>query len=1044
MTRLILPLFALAVLAPTSAARAGAPAETPATDPAGVEFFEKKIRPVLAEHCYKCHSAEAQKGGKLKGELLLDTRAGVLNGGDLGAVIIPGDPDKSLLVKALRHTDAKLKMPPRQKLPDAVVADFAQWVKMGAPDPRVGGPAAAGARKIDLEAGAKFWSFRPLADVTVPDVKADNGWCRTPADRFVFTKLKEKGLAPNPPAEKRVLIRRAYFGLTGLPPAPEDVEAFEKDQSPDAYEKLIDRLLASPAYGERWARHWLDVARFAESDGFEHDNARPHAYHYRDFVIRALNDDMPYNQFAAWQIAGDELAPDDPQAMAATGFLSAGVFPTQITEKEFEVTRYNELDDMVATAGNAFLGLTVGCARCHDHKFDPIPTQDYYRLTAAFATAIRSDIDIDQSTPQEREQAKQLAEARRKVVNEQIAAFERDALGPQFGAFVAKVKQQPDLVRSGWAVLDIQDVKTANGTQLAKQPDGSLLKTGNTPDRDTYTLTALTHAAGLTALRLEALTHPSLPAGGGPGAADNGNFCLSEIIVAAAPADGSAAPAPVKIASAAATHQQDAGNLSVAASLEDNAASGWAVDQGGIGKDQAAILWFDKPVGFPGGTLLRITLRFDHPNGRHLMGRPRLSVTTLPEPTDFKGPEGPDPVVAQVLERLAAGEAVPPAEVEPARKWFASTLPEYRKLTEELVGAGADAAPKRPVKVQVTSEGLPPVGNHADGRGYPHFYKDVYLLRRGDPNNKAEVVTPSFPRVLMRGGKTEAHWQTPPPAGWRTSYRRRAVAAWMTDVDHGAGHLMARVIVNRVWHYHFGRGIVATPNDFGAQGERPTNSQLLDWLAADFIKSGWKLKRLHKLILTGAAYTQGAQNSSDRAAIDPHNVYLWRWSPRRLEAEPIRDAMLAVSGLLDPTMYGPGTLDENSRRRSVYFMVKRAQLIPMMMVLDWPEPLNSIGSRPVTTIAPQALLFLNSPQARQYAEAFAQRVKAPSVAESVDRAYRIAVGRKPTGTEADLAVAFVANQEKSYREVGVGDPATPALADFCQALMSTNEFVYVE
>jgi hypothetical protein len=346
--------------------------------------------------------------------------------------------------------------------------------------------------------------------------------------------------------------------------------------------------------------------------------------------------------------------------------------------------------------------------------------------------------------------------------------------------------------------------------------------------------------------------------------------------------------------------------------------------------------------------------------------------------------------------------------------------------------------------VQVTSEGLPPVTNFADGRGYPHFYPQVYLLKRGDANNKVEPVTPSFLHVLMGGGKDESAWQSPPPAGRTTSFRRAALARWLTDTQDGAGQLLARVIVNRVWQHHLGRGIVSTPNDFGAQGERPTNPELLDWLASDLIEHGWQLKRLHKLVMTSAVYMQGAQASPERAAIDPHDTYLWRWEPRRLEAEPIRDSVLAVSGLLDETMFGPGTLDQNMRRRSIYFTVKRSQLIPMLMVLDWPEPLNSIGSRPTTTVAPQALLFMNSPQARQYADGFAARIKAESVADSVAQAYRIAFGRAPTGAEAEVSAAFIERQSRSYQDAGRSDTRPAALADFCQALMSANEFVYVE
>jgi hypothetical protein len=1018
-----------------------------APDPAGVQFFEAKIRPVFVGHCYKCHSAAAVAAGKLKGELLLDSRNGLLRGGKNGPEIVPGKPGESRLIEAVKYTNDDLQMPPKDQLPAAVVGDLEKWVAMGAPDPRTGN-AVAGAptakRGIDIEAGKKFWSFQPLHHVEPPTaVKDDAHWCRTPIDRFVLAMQAQKGLHPNGMASREKLIRRAYFDLVGLPPTPEDVSAFVADASPDAYEKLLDRLLASPQYGERWARHWLDVARFAESDGFEHDSDRPAAYQYRDFVIRALNDDMPFNQFAQWQIAGDEIAPDNWQAMAATGFLTAGVFPTQITEKEFEFTRYNQLDDMVSTTGNAMLGLTVGCARCHDHKFDPIPTSDYYRMAAVFATAIRSDVDLDLQTPAEKEKGRAKWEAAVNVLKQKTAAFEQDELPKRFDAYTAKLKASPAAAVGEWAVLNLGPQKSANGVDLIMQPDRSVLATGKIPAHDTYVINTHVDGDAITALRLEALADKSLPHNG-PGLGDNGNFALTEIEVAAAPAKHSAPTSSVKIISASATHEQNKGDLSIASSFDGKSSTGWAVDNGGIGKSQAAIFNFEKPIAFPGGADLKITLHFDHASPKHLIGRLRLSVSGETSPKDFTGHEGLDPEIAKYIANSQAGESKSPDRRASALAAFAGTLPEYQKLKNDLARLEADGPPKVLTKVQVTSEGLPPVKNFADGRGYPHFYKQVYLLRRGDPANKLEPVTASFPHVLMRGGKDETFWQTPPPAESRTSGRRIALAHWLSDVDNGAGNLLARVIVNRLWQHHFGMGIVATPNDFGAQGERPMNPELLDWLANDLVEHGWQLKRLHKLMMSSAVYMQDAATTSDRTAIDPHNVYLWRWQPRRLEAEPIRDEMLSVAGMLDETMYGHGTLDQNSRRRSIYFTVKRSQLIPMMMVLDWPEALNSIGARPTTTVAPQALLFMNSPQARQYAGGFAKRIASQSPADSIDRAYRIAFGRPPEKSEVDGAAAFIAHQAASYAEAHRPAPQADALADFCQALMSANEFVYVD
>jgi hypothetical protein len=1019
----------------------GAFARAAAVDPAGAEFFEAKVRPVLAAHCYKCHSADAARAGKLKGELYLDSREGVLKGGKNGAVLLPGKPRESRMIQAVRYENEDLQMPPKDRLPANAVSDLEKWIAMGAPDPRVGAAPAVKAG-VDIEAGKKFWAFEPLHRFEPPQVKGDR-WSRTPIDRFILAELGRKNLAPNPSAAREKLIRRASFDLLGLPPSPEEVSAFVNDPAPDAYEKLLDRFLDSPRYGERWARHWLDVARFAESDGFEHDSNRPAAFQYRDFVIRALNADMPFDRFTQLQIAGDEIAPGDWQAMAATGFLSAGVFPTQITEKEFEFTRYTQLDDMISTVGNAMLGLTIGCARCHDHKFDPIGNIDYYRMAAVFGSAIRNDVELDLNTPAEKEKIRAEWSAQLATARDKLKTFERDEVEQKFAAKIAEFRKSPAPIAGDWSLLAFDAIKTRHGARLEPQPDGSLLLTGRAPEKEVYTLTAKTGATPISALRLEALTDKSLPHNG-PGAAGNGNFSLTEIEIAAAPADGSAPPAPVKIASAIATHQQNSSSLSVASSFDGKNETGWAVDNGGIGKNQVAIFNFDKPVAFPGGTILTVTLRFEHPNPQHVMGRPRLSITSRIEPKDFKGTEGPDPAIAQTLSRLAGDEPVEPADREKTRAWFADTLPEYRKLKQAVAKLEADGPPAKLTLVQITSEGLPPVKNFSDSRGYPHFYKNVYLLRRGDPNNKVQEVTASFPRVLTRGGKDESYWRSSPPPQSHTSYRRTALAHWITDTEDGAGNLLARVVVNRLWQHHFGRGIVATPNDFGAQGDRPTHPELLDWLADDLVDHGWQLKRLHKLMMTSAVYMQNADVSPDREAIDPHDVYLWRWQPRRLEAEPIRDSMLAVSNLLDPTMYGPGSLDQNMRRRSVYFTVKRSQLIPMLMVLDWPEPLNSIGIRPTTTVAPQALLFMNSVQARQYAEAFAKRAGSQSTKDSIERVYRIALSRAPTPAEIRLAENFIEKQAAGYREDKQADPQGAALADFCQAIMSANEFVYVD
>jgi Protein of unknown function (DUF1549)/Protein of unknown function (DUF1553)/Planctomycete cytochrome C len=826
-----LPLFALTLVTPAAP-----------PDAKGVEFFEQNVRPLFVEHCYQCHAADAKK---VRGGLLLDSRPGWQKGGDTGPALVAGDPDKSLLVKAVRYEDEALKMPPKGKLSEKHIAVLVEWVKMGAPDPR-DGAATAAAKTIDVEKARRHWAFQPLMSVTPPDVR-DPSWVRTPIDRFILAKLEARGLHPNPAADRRTLIRRAAFDLTGLPPTPEEVGRFVADPDSNAYPKLIDRLLDSPHFGERWARHWLDLARFAESHGYEQDYDRPFAYHYRDFVIKAFNQDLPFDTFVRWQIAGDEIEPNNPLALMATGFLAAGTHATQITANQAEKERYDELDDMARTIGTTMLGLTVGCARCHDHKYDPIPTADYHRLISTFSTTVRSDYEMDLD-PDGFRKSKAKYDAEHAPLVEALAAFERDELPGRFAAWLA------------------------------------------------------------------------------------------------------------------------AGD-------------------------------------------------FEAPKGAKM---PALAAKLL---ADLK---------ADPAKELTA------AERETLAKWYRTTDAEWKKRSA-AVDAHAKAAPQKP-KVLICSEGVPAVRLHTQG---PDFYDPVYHLKRGDPNQKGDVAKPGFLQVLTRAPDGDRHWPASPPPGSRTSFRRKALADWLTDVDNGAGHLLARVIVNRLWHYHTGRGIVATPSDFGAQGERPTHPELLDWLAGELIRNGWRLKPIHKLILTSSVYMQTGASDEARASQDRENALFWRRPTRRLEAEAIRDAMMAVSGTLDPAMYGPGTLDPNHKRRSIYFFVKRSQLIPMMLLFDAPDSLQDMATRPATTIAPQALVLLNNPAVRECAVNLARRVKGESAA-AVRSAYMLALGRAPTAAEHADALTFLASQAEAYRSDGKTDAADLALADLCHTLFCLNEFVYVD
>jgi hypothetical protein len=918
-----------------------------APDREGIEFFEKKIRPVLVDRCYSCHSSEAKK---VKGELYVDSREGLLKGGELGPALVAGDPDKSLLIKAIRYTDEDLKMPPKGKLSKEVVADFEAWVKRGAPDPRAKGATAA-KKGINIEAGKQYWAFQPLKPAAGT------------LDGFIRAKLG--GIAPNGPASKRVLIRRATFDLLGLPPTPAEIDEFLADASADAWPRLIDRLLARPEYGERWARHWLDIARFAESHGFEQDYDRENAYHYRDFLIKAFNGDLPYNRFVQWQVAGDELAPETPLAWMATGFLGAGAFPTQLTEAEFESARYDELDNMASTTSSAFLGLSVGCARCHDHKFDPFPTRDYYRLASTFTSAIRSmaDLHLDPDGDRaalaawEKDHPPLVAALEKFLKDELPGRFQQWASGRPWEKEEAPV----------WTILDLLDAKS--------QP-GSTSKA----ERRIYKARS---AQAITALRLESLKDPSIK---------KDTFSLNDFRL-------TAGGKPVLLKSVAA-----------AKAVDGDKKSGWP--------GPAAVFELAEPL--PEG---EADLVFDLEFTNGTIARPQLSVASRPAPA-LEGESKSQPYV-ELMDRMRKGQD--------GLALYGRIDPEAAKL-RKAIETHVKPVPKV-TPVLVTTEGLKPLKHNADGRGFPHFYKETHILARGDVNKKQGVADQSFLQVLMRS--PESAWKTEPKPGSRTPGRRAALAAWLTDVENGAGALAARVIVNRLWAHHFGRGIVATPNDFGAQGEPPSHPELLEWLASELIRHEWRLKPIHRLMMTSATYLQSAEPVAESAKRDPDNKLFWRRTPRRLEAEAVRDSLLDVGGLLDRKMYGPGTLDENMARRSIYFFVKRSKLIPMMMVFDAPEPLVSQGERPTTTIAPQALLFLNSPLVRKAAAGLAKE-------GSVEAVYRRALGRSPTPPEKEKAAAFLAAQAKSYLVDSRGNAEAAAMVDFCQAVLCLNEFVYVD
>lgn len=1007
------------LLATVSFAPQSALAQQPSDEQ--LKFFAEKIQPVLVKHCYSCHSHDALAGKKLQAELFLDSAAGLLTGGESGPAIVKGKSAESLLIKALKYDG--LEMPPAGRLPAEVVADFAKWIDEGAADSRQAGTVVKTKREINIEEGKKWWSFQPLTSVT-PPTAPPGARVQTAIDQFITAAQAQHKLTPNGPAAKEKLIRRAYFDLIGLPPTPEQITAFLSDNSPQALEKVIDELLASPHYGEKWARHWLDVARYAESGGYEFDGFRPGAYHYRDWVIRALNDDLPFNEFVRQQLAGDKLKPDDYHAASASGFLVAGPYPGQITAKTVERIRYDQLDDMLMTVGGSMLGLTLGCVRCHDHKYDPLPQQDYYALAASLAKTAQGTRQLDPD-PAGTQQALDAHRAAHEPLVAALKKFAAEELPKKFEVWQkAELAKQPEPPR--WQILEPIDWD-AERSYLKELPGGILahdapMVTGvDVPRRgqprrkvkneEQYSLTFHTHQKNVASLRFDAFTEKSLPQRG-PGLNGDGSFQLTDLKITARPLDPNAKDTPQELKLKPVFAAFEDKDQPLANAVDGKPATAWVVKTTAK-KDNAAIFELDPPLaGFASGTVLSVEMKF-----RDLgIGRLRFSLSTEANPATWAGDFVPQHV-QEIRAIVAAGNnKLPAAQHEVMVRWFAPFDADTLNTIQTVkTHAAAEPRPKL-AEVYTTVAGG----------------QDVFFLRRGEVDNKNGKAEPGYLQVLKRGDLPA----NPDP--------RVALGDWMTDVEHGAGPLLARVQVNRLWQHHFGQGLVGTPNDFGVQGEKPTHPELLEWLARELVNQNWKLKPLHKLIMLSAVYQQAGDVSPENLKIDPANRYWWHNQPRRLDAEIIRDSLLFVGNNLDKTMYGPSILD-NTPRRSIYLRVKRSELIPLMTMFDAPEPTQSIGERISTTVPTQSLAMMNSPFVREQAEKLARRVRPNAdvpVAKSLEQAYQVTFARLPSENEQARLLAFL-EQQRSL--LGTDAAATDkALVEVCQLLLCLNEFVYVD
>jgi len=873
-------------------------------DPAKVEFFEKKIRPALAEHCLSCHSDEAAKANKLRGGLRLDTRAGWQKGGDTGPAIVPGKPKEGTFLPALRYV-GEVQMPPKGKLPLSVVADFETWIADGAIDPRGEQAPAAAVAGIDLEKGKQWWAFQPLSSPKVPAPSLKGFRAASAVDSFLAAGWVDKKLSPTPEADRRTLVRRAYLDLLGLPPTPEQVEAFLNDTSPGAWAKLIDSLLASPHYGERWGRYWLDVARYAEDQAHTFGvKPKTNAFRYRDWVVAAFNADMPYDEFVRRQLAGD-LMPVGSESvftrLAGLGFLGLGAEYYKNTAREQAIAE--ELDDRVDTITRGFLGLTVSCARCHDHKFDPVPTRDYYSMAGIF---YGSNLTEKPLAPPETVKAYNDAQAKVKQAEDATSQFLK-GVGRK-AASVAVAKTSRYLV----AARKIAD------PNLKAKPD--VLAKAEALDR----------------------------------------YFLDRWVQFLQPANAAKAPAPFKpwfaLKADASVSEVEKVAMAVQTSLADVAIP-------------------DLPA-----------------NGKPLKG---------------KKANANDPLTKAMFVDQSAPLFMTPANAE---KLFL-TAEDKPKLAElrSVVAQKTKESPPAPPMTPVIAGG---------GQGMK-----VYI--RGNPAAKGEDAPKGFLRVLD---------STIPKADFSRLELADAIVG-------PAKPLAARVIVNRVWAWHFGRGLVGTPSNFGKLGDKPSHPELLEYLTEGFVKNGGSLKWLHRQIMGAAAYRLSSEANAENAKIDGANVYLWHGTRKRLDVEAWRDSLLAISGTLDPAIGGP-TFDmkeADARRRTVYAKVSRHELNGLLRLFDFPDANVTADRRTVTTVPQQQLFALNSDFVINQAKAFAKRMEklGATDAERIAGAYRLAYGRAPDAAERDLGLAFL------QRPTTPDDKLT-RWQQYAQALLMSNEVMYID
>lgn len=968
-------------------------------------FFVEQVEPILKQHCFGCHSHTA---GEMEGGLTLDWRGGWLAGGERGPAIVPGKPDESLLVRAIRRQDDQLSMPPEEKLSQQEVDLLVRWVSAGAYDPRV---ATAHTDRPIQQDPNDWWSLRPLVAPEVPKYSAD----LHPIDAFVQQRLDAKGLSPVPQADRSDLIRRATFDLHGLPPTPEEVAAFVADRDPLAFEKLVDRLLDSPRYGERWARHWLDSVHFADSHGCEHDVFRPGAWRYRDYVIESFNSDTPWSRFIREQLAADYFFPEQTDLTVALGFIAAGPLELSRAGTAPVTFDYLDRDDIVTQTMAAFTSTTANCARCHDHKFDPITQEDYYSLQAVFAGVGKGAVafDGDPAVAKARQRWTEL------VTNAKTRTLPKP-LGPELREVVDQWEERLGTQTALWESVTPATFVSSDGATLKRLADSSLLVAGTRPAKDTYTITAPIALTKLSAFRLDVLADDRLPMKG-PGRADNGNLHLSEVEAFVFDPE-TTEPTRVKISRAVADWDQE--GWTIAHAIDGDIKTAWGIYPK-VGQSHHAAFELEEKLELKLSSQIVVVLKQLH-GGSHLIGRLKLYVTDA------------DDAAAEVVPEVVRAATKVPRSERAAEHQAAIDSHVIRIHAEEQLSE----LPPKSLVYAVSNR-----YSHAKQLDQPIKPKVVHVLRRGDIDSPGEIAVPGAIATIdaVRGRFNLSNLDDEPA-------RRAALADWLAAPENP---LTWRSVVNRVWAYHFGVGICDTPNDFGRMGGTPSHGELLDWLAVWFRDDAHgSLKQLHRLILLSATYQRQSQSSDAVAAsTDADNRLLWRMNRRQLDAESFRDAVLQISGRLDLEMGGPGIQqfiqskgpqatplldydafdwnDSSAARRSIYRVVWRGIADPFMESLDFPDLGLLAPKREFSVSALQSLALYNNDFVLHHCQVLADTLKENHAAidDQVGHAVRLIYLREPSHAEQTALVSFCQRH---------------GLAAMCRVLFNSNEFIFVD